>query len=143
MTIGEVASTSGLRASAVRFYEKAGLLTPPARISGRRMYGPNILHELTIIRFAKDNGFTLPEIRQLLRGFPATTPASARWRKLASRKIVELNALVARATAMRAMLQLMLGCRCKTMEQCAQGLEAYFKRLDKKGSNEARSASRS
>src|SRR6266404_2232086 len=123
MTIGEIASRSGLAASAIRYYEQAGLLTKPARASGRRNYDPGVLHELVVIRFAKQNGFTLPEIRQLLRGFPATTPASARWQKLARRKMTELDAVVSRATAMRAMLQLMLGCRCQTLEQCAKGLE--------------------
>jgi MerR family redox-sensitive transcriptional activator SoxR len=122
MTIGEVAAHAGLRASAVRYYEQMGLLLPPARVAGRRTYGPDVTHQLVVIRFAKANGFTLPEIRMLLRGFPANMPASTRWRKLASRKIVELQAAIARATAMKTMLERLMGCRCKTLERCAKGL---------------------
>ena len=72
MTIGEIAARSGIPASAIRYYEKKGLLGMPARASGRRVYDSGILHPLVIIRFAKETGFTLPEIRLLLRGFPGT-----------------------------------------------------------------------
>jgi MerR family redox-sensitive transcriptional activator SoxR len=63
MTIGEVAERAGVKPSAIRYYEKAGLLTPPARINGRRIYAPQAMHQLVIILFAKNTGFTLKEIR--------------------------------------------------------------------------------
>ncbi len=126
MTMGEVAARTGLRASALRYYEKAGLLAAPARASGRRVFPPEVLHQLLIICFAKDAGFTLAEIRLLLHGFPQTTAASARWNKLARRKITELEHTIANARAMRRMLQSVMRCRCRKLEECAQVLAAHL-----------------
>jgi MerR family transcriptional regulator, redox-sensitive transcriptional activator SoxR len=123
MTIGEVATRAGIATSAIRFYEKAGLLKPPMRVNGRRIYSEGAAHQLVLIRFAKANGFTLPEIRLLLRGFPESTPASVRWKKMARGKIAELEASITKAKAMKEMLEsLAAHCRCRTLEQCAQGI---------------------
>ena len=137
MTIGQLAASTGLRASALRYYEKVGLLKPVARSNGRRVYTSSAASELVVIRFAKQNGFALPEIRQLLRGFPAGTPPSTRWQKLARRKIGELETAIARANAMRKLLELTLRCRCQSLEQCAKGLEKYLS-ISKGRKNRAR-----
>jgi MerR family redox-sensitive transcriptional activator SoxR len=127
MTIGEVAARAGLATSAIRYYEKAGLLKPPARVNGRRIYSADILHQLIVIRFAKDNAFTLPEIKRLLRGFPESTPASVRWKKLARVKIAELESTIAKAQAMKEMLESLASrCRCRSLAQCAQGFARRF-----------------
>ena len=120
MTISEVAVRSGLAASAIRYYEASGLLACPARKSGKRVYQSDVLDQLAVIRFAKDTGFTLPEIRLLLRGFPVTTAASVRWRKLAHAKSQELGATLAKVQAMKKMLHAVLSCRCRSLEQCAR-----------------------
>jgi len=138
MTIGEVAARAGLATSAIRFYEKAGLLKPPARKNGRRIYGSDVLPQLIVIRFAKANAFTLPEIKQLLRGFPETTPASVRWKKLAGKKIAELESTIAKARAMKEMLESLASqCRCRKLDQCAQG---FARRMSLQGSAARRSA---
>jgi hypothetical protein len=59
----------------------------------------------------------------LLHGFPENTPASARWKKMAREKIHELDVALAKTKAMRDMLEAMTSCRCRKLEQCAQGLE--------------------
>ena len=125
MTIGEVAARANLAPSAIRYYEKVGLLKSPPRSSGRRVYQPAVLHQLVVIRFAKETGFTLPEIRLLLHGFPETTPASARWKKLARAKILELETTLAKAQAMKKMLESVMLCRCRTLEQCARGFASH------------------
>jgi MerR family redox-sensitive transcriptional activator SoxR len=121
MTIGEVAAQAGLATSAIRYYERAGLLKPAPRANGRRIYSADVLHPLLIIRFAKETGFTLPEIRFLLHGFPQNTTASARWKKMARGKIVELEAALARTQTMKKMLEAIMCCQCRTLEQCARG----------------------
>jgi MerR family redox-sensitive transcriptional activator SoxR len=121
MTIGEIAAQAGLATSAIRYYEKAGLLPAAARTNGRRVYPAEVLNQLMVIGFAKNTGFTLAEIKLLLRGFPETTPASARWKKLARGKIAEMQATIAKAEAMKEMLESITGCRCRKLEQCAQG----------------------
>ena len=108
MTIGELAAGSGLRPSAIRFYEKTGLLLAPARKSGRRVYASEATHRLFLISFAKDTGFSLPEIKLLLHGFPQSTTAGDRWRKLATSKIQQLEASIGKARAMEQMLPSMM-----------------------------------
>jgi MerR family redox-sensitive transcriptional activator SoxR len=121
MTIGELAARAGLATSAIRYYEKAGLLPAAARTNGRRVYPAEALNQLMVIGFAKNTGFTLAEIKLLLRGFPENTPASARWQKLARGKIAEMQAAIAKAEAMKELLQSIMGCRCRKLDQCAQG----------------------
>ena len=96
LSIGEVARRTGLAASAIRYYEKAGLLPKPARTAKQRRYEPAILGRIHIVRLALEAGFTVAEARLFLSGFSADTPPAARWRKLATRKIEEVDALMAR-----------------------------------------------
>jgi MerR family transcriptional regulator, redox-sensitive transcriptional activator SoxR len=126
MRIGEIAARAGLATSAIRYYEKAGLLKPPSRASGRRVYSDDVLYQLVVIRFAQQTGFTLKEIRLLLHGFTEKTAASVRWRKLAGRKIPELDAAARRALAMKKTLEGILGCECQKLEQCARGLARHL-----------------
>ena len=128
MNIGEVAAKATVAASAIRYYERTGLLDQPLRKNGRRVYSEGVLHQLVIIEFAKETGFTLSEIQLLIRGFPEATPASARWKKMAREKIRELDILLAKTKAMRDMLETMTSCRCRKLEQCAEGLERNRKR---------------
>jgi MerR family redox-sensitive transcriptional activator SoxR len=128
MTIGELAALSNLKPSAIRFYEKAGLLPAPARRNGRRVYSSESADRLFLVCFAKDTGFSLPEIKLLLHGFPPSTPAGDRWRKLATAKIQQLEAAIAKARAMEQMLRSIMKCRCTTMDQCARGLATCLKK---------------
>ena len=119
LSIGEVARRSGLRPSALRYYEERGLIPPPRRVNGRRRYDAGVLTQLTGIRMALEAGFTIEEVRTLVAGFPVGTPASTRWQALAHRKLAEVDALIARAQAMRRVLEQSLACGCLTLESCA------------------------
>jgi len=121
MTIGEVAARAGLHTSAIRYYEKTGLLTPPARTSGRRIYQTEVLHQLTIIAVYKDLGFTLEEIGLLINDFPKEKAASARWSQLAETKIKEMENIIIKATAVKKTLIAIMQCRCTNLEDCAKG----------------------
>jgi MerR family transcriptional regulator, redox-sensitive transcriptional activator SoxR len=127
MKIGELARCSNLKPSAIRFYEKTGLLSAPTRKNGRRVYSAEAVNRLTLIGFAKDTGFSLPEIKLLLHGFPASTTAGDRWRKLATAKIAQLESGIAKAHAMETMLRSIMKCRCTTIDQCARGLADCLK----------------
>ena len=127
MKIGELARRSNLKPSAIRFYEKTGLLPAPARKNGRRVYSSEAAERLDLIGFAKETGFSLPEIKLLLHGFPASTTAGARWRKLATAKIAQLESSIAKARAMEGMLRSIMKCRCVTIDQCARSLAACMK----------------
>jgi len=119
MTIGQVARRLGVRPSALRYYERIGLLPPIERVNGQRRYGPAILSRLTVIDVAKQAGFTMREIRVLLSGFSPSSPPPARWRELAAMKVREIDALLARAAGMKRLLQEGLRCRCVRLESCA------------------------
>lgn len=119
LSIGAVAREAGLHPSAIRYYERVGLLLPPARVAGRRRYDPGILHRLAVIGVARQAGFTIAEIGTLLHGFDADTPAAARWHTLAARKLSEIEALIARAHEMKRLIEASLGCGCLTLEECA------------------------
>jgi MerR family redox-sensitive transcriptional activator SoxR len=119
LSIGEVARRTGIRASALRYYEEAGILPAPARVSGQRRYEADIVRRVDLLRFAQQAGFTLDEIKTLFHGFDAETPLSARWRALARRKMRELDDLAERVTRMREALQLSLKCGCVRVEDCS------------------------
>ncbi len=68
MKIGEVSKAAGIGIDAVRFYEREGLIPKPARRpSGYREYSPDVVVSLRFIRNAKELGFSLREISELLR----------------------------------------------------------------------------
>lgn len=129
MTIGKLAERAGLAASAIRYYEEVGLLPPPARASGRRVFGEQALDRLLVIAFAKEAGFSLREIRQLFDGFASDTPAGTRWRKLATAKLVEVEALAARIDTMKHLLREALRCGCVELDACGKLFRARAGRL--------------
>ena len=123
LTISQVARQVRLRASAIRYYERIGLLPRAERLSGQRRYEPAVLYRLAIIQRARQLGFTLTEIRQLFFGFRDVTRASERWRTLSQRKLAELDHLMDGIKAVRGVLEkLMTKCRCDTLDQCGKAM---------------------
>ncbi|HLK68821.1 MAG TPA: MerR family transcriptional regulator [Bryobacteraceae bacterium] len=120
MTIGQVAKEGGLRASAIRFYEKSGLLPKAVRSGGQRRYDRSILERLAVLERAKDCGFTLDEIRMLFHGFRGDVPLSKRWHDLAAKKIAELDALAARIAVMKELLERARKCQCLDAQECGR-----------------------
>lgn len=120
MTIGELASRAGLAASTIRYYEEVKLLPRPTRASGRRVFDEQTLDRLLVITFAKEAGFSLREIRQLFDGFASDTPAGERWKKLATAKLEEMEALAARVDAMKKLLREALRCGCVELDACGK-----------------------
>ena len=121
LTISEVARRAGLRPSAIRYYESIGLLPAPRRESGRRRYDASLLQQLAVIQLAQGAGFSVAEIKRLFYDFEADTPASERWQALATQKLDEVEALIARAQEMKRLLEeCLLKCRCLSLEECAR-----------------------
>jgi MerR family transcriptional regulator, redox-sensitive transcriptional activator SoxR len=120
ITIGEVAGRTNVRASAIRYYERVGLLPEPVRVHGRRRYEQEVISQLALLKDAKRAGFTLREIRVLLHGFPAEVGAAERWRTLASEKLVEVHGLITQLGEIRARLKTALRCECSSLGECAE-----------------------
>lgn len=117
LTIGEVAAAVGLKTSAVRYYERVGVLPMAERSSGHRRYRPEIISRLRTIQAAQQAGFSLEEIAQLLRGAEDGRGADE-LRVLAERKLPDVEALIERAEAMKHWLKLAAECRCSTLDVC-------------------------
>ena len=120
MSIGQVARICGLAPSAIRYYEKAGLLPKLIRVSRQRRYGTEVIGRLRLLRVAREAGFTVAETRTFVAGFSATTPPAIRWRTLAKRKLVQINAQMGQLRRMRALLKAGFQCRCLSIEDCAR-----------------------
>src|SRR5499425_955067 len=121
LTISQVARQVGLKPSAIRYYEQKGILPPADRISGQRRYDRSVLYRLAVVQRARQAGFALDEIKALFFGFAEGTRAEARWRRLADRKLAELNELAEQITTMQALLErLKANCHCKTLEICGK-----------------------
>jgi len=125
MTIGEVAKESGLAASAIRFYEQAGVLPKAIRISGRRQYDRSILEMLAVLGRAKTCAFSLAETRQLFYGFREDAPPSQRWQTLGHRKTIELDDMGRKIAGIKKLLQ--RSCACKDLAECGRRIRAEKK----------------
>lgn len=119
LSIGEVAEIAGVSVSAIRFYERRGLLPEPDRVGGQRRYTASTVRRLGIVASAKRAGFSLEEIGALLASTDAGAPAHEQLRALATRRLPEVDALIDHAQAMRAWLTAATSCRCETLDACA------------------------
>ena len=106
MTIGEVADAAGVATSAVRYYERRGLLFPDTRRSGQRRYREESLRRLVFIGMLQDAGLALDEIAGIL---DARTVAD--WKAIASQRLDLLDDEIARLQDARAYLAGALLCR--------------------------------
>ena len=110
--ISEVARATGLRSSALRYYEKAGLIAPAGRAGGRRQYHPSVLQRLAAIALLQEAGFTVAEVRAVLAG------GNDSWRTLTRQKLGELDAHMARIAAARELLVSAIECDCSGLDTC-------------------------
>jgi MerR family transcriptional regulator, redox-sensitive transcriptional activator SoxR len=123
MSIGEVARRAGLRTSAIRYYEKLGLLPRPSRIGGRRRYDDRVLERLAMVRFAKHVGFSIAEAKLLLDGVEGRPPTE-RWKKLAREKAAQVDEFIAQAGVVRKMLQETLDHKCPKLVERGRALSS-------------------
>jgi Cu(I)-responsive transcriptional regulator len=111
MNIGQAAEATGVTRKMIRHYESLGLLPALARSdAGYRRVDARTLHTLRFIRRARDLGFSLDEIAQLLGLWADPRRASAEVRALAQRHVADLDERIARMQAMRRSLQHLVQC---------------------------------
>ena len=110
---------AGIQTSAIRYYESEGLLPAPERLNGRRKYDATVLQRLALIQLLRQAGFHISDLRTLLLEFPAHTPPSARWQRVADEKIEEVDALILQMQTLKLWLTEAQKCQCATIEDCA------------------------
>lgn len=102
MNIGQAAAASGVSAKMIRYYESIGLVRETARTdSGYRIYGENDLHTLRFIKRARNLGFALEQISDLLSLWQDTGRASADVKSIALTHVEGLNQRIVELTEMR------------------------------------------
>jgi MerR family redox-sensitive transcriptional activator SoxR len=120
LAISDVARLFGLRTSAIRYYERVGILPPPMRRNGQRRYDNSALFRLAVVQRARETGFTLEEIRELFFGFPSRTRPPKRWHQLSERKIAELREQMKRLKLMETLLGRVEDCQCNALDECGE-----------------------
>ena len=111
VAIGQAAERAGVSARMLRHYESLGLLAGVARTdSGYRQYTEADVHTLRFIRRARDLGFSMDEIAQLLGLWQDKARASAQVKLIAQRHIQSLAERIAAMQAMQRSLQALVGC---------------------------------
>jgi len=118
LTIGQVAERAGLRTSHIRFYEKVSVLPEPERVSGHRRYREDVVHRLSMIDVAQRAGLSLDEIAPLTGPENRSADTSRHIRALADEKLPHIEALIARAQAVKHWLEVAQSCDCESVDVC-------------------------
>lgn len=121
LDIAEVAERSGLAPSALRFYEKKGLIAPAGRNGLRRTYRPDVLDRLALISCARSAGFAVAEIARFLVATPGDTELRARM----AVKARDLEDDIARLTRMRDGLRHAATCDHERLVECPDFMRAF------------------
>jgi MerR family redox-sensitive transcriptional activator SoxR len=120
LPIAEVARRSGFPASALRFYEKQGLITSSRTGGGQRRYERSTLRRLAFVRAARNVGLSLDEIAVALASLPSgRTPNRADWAKLSRDWRARLDEQIEALRALRNGLDACIGCGCLSLKRCA------------------------
>lgn len=120
LTIGDLATRTGLAVSAIRFYETHGILAPDRNPGGHRRYSRADLRRLSFAMAAKRLGFSLATIAGHLAGLPANhAPDRTDWTRIATAFRAEITAKVAALNRLNDLLDGCIGCGCLSLDRCA------------------------
>lgn len=119
LTIGAVSERTGVRPSALRYYEAEGLIATTRTAGGQRRFARDVLRRVSFIRVAQSVGLSLDEIRAALASLPAgRTPTPADWARLSRAWRPRLDAQIALLEGLRDRLDGCIGCGCLSLSVC-------------------------
>lgn len=120
LSIGALATRTGLAVSAIRYYEAQGLIKPWRNGGGQRRFERADLRRLSFVMVAQQFGFTLPQIKAELDRLPGgRTPTKADWAKISEGFRAALDQRITTLTKLRDNLDGCIGCGCLSLEACA------------------------
>ena len=120
LTVGEAAARIGISTSALRFYEKVGLIAAARTEGGQRRYARDVLRRVAFIRGAQTVGMKLNEIKDAIDHLPVDhAPTKEEWHELSELWRPQLDAKIAVLIAIRDKLDNCIGCGCQTLDSCA------------------------
>lgn len=119
LTIGEVAERANVAPSALRFYEREGLISSSRTDGGQRRYHRDVLRRIAFIRAAQRVGLTLEEIKSALASLPdGRTPTAADWARLSRSWRPLLDRRIEQLQRVRDKLDSCIGCGCLSLRAC-------------------------
>ncbi len=119
LTVSEVSRRSGFSPSALRFYEREGLVAAQRTGGNQRRYERTVLRRLAFIRAARNVGLSLDEVAAALATLPAgRTPTRADWTRLSRTWRSRLDAQIAALQKLRDGLDSCIGCGCLSLRRC-------------------------
>jgi len=119
LTIGELSRRSGVSQSALRFYERQGLIAAERTNGNQRRYPSVTLRRVALVQAGKAAGIPLERIRQALETLPAGRPPTKRdWQRLSASWGRELDERIATLEAIRTRLTTCIGCGCLSLQTC-------------------------
>jgi len=134
LTVSDVAARSGFAPSALRFYEREGLIQATRTSGNQRRYERGVLRRLAFIRAARNVGLTLEEVAAALATLPdARTPTKADWTRLSRTWRFRLDAQIAALEKLRDGLDSCIGCGCLSLKRCAMSNPGDIARVDGPG----------
>jgi MerR family redox-sensitive transcriptional activator SoxR len=120
LTVSDVAERSGFAPSALRFYERLGLVRATRTTGNQRRYERNVLRRLAFIRAARNVGLSLDEVAAALATLPdGRPPTRADWSRLSRSWRVRLDDQIAALERLRDGLDSCIGCGCLSLKTCA------------------------
>jgi MerR family redox-sensitive transcriptional activator SoxR len=120
LTIGELASRSGVATSALRFYETKGLIASQRSDGNQRRYPRATLRRVALIRAGQEVGLSLAELAEALSQLPYDkTPTKTDWERLSKSWRTRLDTQIAELVALRDELTDCIGCGCLSLRSCA------------------------
>ncbi|WP_262029630.1 MerR family transcriptional regulator [Microvirga sp. Mcv34] len=119
LTIGELSRQAQVKVPTIRYYEQIGLLAEPSRTEGQqRRYGAGDVRRLNFIRHARELGFEVEAIRQLLSLANDPHRACGEVHEITKAHLDEVNDKIARLTALRDELEAMVACDHRKIADC-------------------------
>jgi MerR family redox-sensitive transcriptional activator SoxR len=119
LTIGELSARSGVSASALRFYERRGLIDSRRTDGNQRRYPAVMLRRVALVQAGKSAGIPLRRIRAALGTLPpGKQPTKRDWERLSRSWRAELDARISTLESVRGRLTTCIGCGCLSLKTC-------------------------
>lgn len=119
LTVAEVSDRSGFAPSALRYFERIGLVTATRTGGGQRRYERNVLRRLAFVRAARNVGLSLDEVGQALSTLPGgRAPNRSDWSRLSRGWRGRLDEQISALSALRDGLDSCIGCGCLSLRSC-------------------------
>jgi len=120
ISIGELATRTGLAITAIRYYEQEHLIFSTRNAGGQRRFKRSDIRRLSFVKISQNLGFSLNEIREVLAGLPnERTPTKRDWEQLSKHFASEIDRRIEGLVSLRENLSSCIGCGCLSLRSCA------------------------